>query len=94
MLPELKTEWMKFKRSNAASACFVLKLDADNQTIILDLSKTCSPEVMTTHRGAMICSISIPVHFHHLNVCTSQCLHAFLISEREGSSIGRASRHV
>lgn len=50
MSPELKSEWMKFKRSNAASACFVLKLDADNQTIVLDLSKTCSPEVMTTHR--------------------------------------------
>ena len=61
MSPELKTEWMKFKRSNAASACFVLKLDADNQTIVLDLSKTCSPEVMTTHR-------------YHLNLCTSQCL--------------------
>jgi len=60
MSPELKSEWMKFKRSNAASACFVLKLDADNQTIVLDLAKTCSPEVMTTHRGAITCSIPSP----------------------------------
>lgn len=82
MSPELKAEWMKFKRSNAASAAFVLKLDSDNLTVVLDTTKTCSPEVKigATHT---VSSQNYLMARGHVRLC----VHAILLNKgfcREG----------